>query len=270
MVLEISGVLEKKYWKRKDCKGMQRHKNSNMASRKTDIKKSSFSRWVSMLVMVLVTGGGIYIWGFTDCFTVHEINIYEGTNLPVDSLSILAEEYIGCNVFMISLDNLKEKFLECSDVADVVFKRNLLHRIDCYLKARKPVAAVLCGDLREVDENGIMLSGRITGGSVDLPLITGIEDIDTEVGREELKVALGVLGMFKECGFSPDHQLSEIHIEDKEIILVWMDMGSVIRLGKEGFEQRIRKLKSVYGVLKEQKSFPKLVDLRFNRQVVIR
>lgn len=76
--------------------------------------------------------------------------------------------------------------------------------------------------------------------------------------------------MFKECGFSPDHQLSEIHIEDKEIILVWMDMGSVIRLGKEGFEQRIRKLKSVYGVLKEQKSFPKLVDLRFNRQVVIR
>jgi len=249
---------------------MLRQRNSNMASRKTKIKKRSFSRWVSMLVMVLIAGGGIYLWGFTDFFTVREINIYEGTNLPVDSLSMLTEEYIGCNVFMVSLDNLKEKFLECSDVADVVFKRNLLRRIDCYLKARKPVAAVLCGGLREVDENGIMLSGRMTGESVDLPLITGIDDLDSEAGREEIKVALRVLGLFKECGFSPAHQLSEIHVEDKEIILVWMDMGSVIRLGKEGFEQRIRKLKNVYGVLKEQKSFPMLVDLRFSRQVVIR
>jgi cell division septal protein FtsQ len=220
--------------------------------------------------MVFITGGGIYLWFFTDVFSVREINMYEGTNLPVDLLSKSAEEYVGCNIFMIPLGNLKAKLMEFNDVADVVFKRNLFHSINCYLKARKPVAAVLCGGLREVDENGVMLSGRITEEGVDLPLITGINDVNAELGKQELKRALKVLGLLKECGFSPARQLSEIHVENEEIILVWMDSGSVIRLGKEGFEERIRKLKNVYSVLKEQQSFPKMVDLRFNRQVVIR
>ncbi|MCD6380063.1 cell division protein FtsQ/DivIB [bacterium] len=249
---------------------MKRYKSSNMASRKSEGRKGSFFRWALISLIVFVTGGGIYLWFFTEVFSVREINMYEGTNLPVDLLSKSAEEYVGCNIFMIPLDNLKEKLMEFSDVSDIVFRRNLFHSINCYLKVRKPVAAVLCGDMREVDENGIMLSGRVTEEGVDLPLITGINDLDAESGKQELKKALEVLGLLKECGFSPARQLSEIHIENEEITLVWMDIGSVIRIGKEGFEERIRKLKSVYSVLEEQQSFPKMVDLRFNRQVVIR
>lgn len=249
---------------------MKKSKSSNMASRNLEIKKSSSLRWGTMFLMVLIAGGGIYLWFFTGVFNVQKINMYEGTDLPVDSLLKSADEYVGCNIFMIPLGSLKRKLLEYNDVADVVFRRKFFHSIDCYLKARKPVAAVLCGELREVDESGVMLSGRVTEESVDLPVITGIEDIDTEEGKKELKTALEVLGLLKECGFSPARQLSEIHIENEEIILVWMDVGSVIRLGKEEFEERIHKLKSVYSVLKEQKSFPKLVDLRFSRQVVIR
>lgn len=249
---------------------MRRNSKSVMASRNSTVNKNHSSRLILLFTIIFIAGGGLYLWFFTGVFTVRQINIYEGTDLPFDSLSKCKEQYIGCNIFTIPLEELKMDILECGDVEDVVFKRNSFHRINCYLKARNPVAAVLCGEVREVDENGVFLSRNITGKSVDLPLITGIKDIDDETGRKKLKKALKVLDIFKKSGFSPAHQLSEIHIEEEEVALVWMGNGSIIRLGKYSLEQRVHKLKSVYKVLKEQEIFPKMVDLRFSRQVVIR
>ncbi len=249
---------------------MKRNSKSVMASRNSKVNKNHRSRLILLLAAIFIAGGGVYLWFFTGVFTVRQIYIYEGTNLPVDSLSKCKEKYIGCNIFTIPLDELKMDILECPDVEDVVFKRNSFHRINCYLKARNPVAAVLSGELREVDENGVFLSTKVTDKSVDLPLITGITDIDDETGRKELKKALKVLDLFKKSGFSPAHQLSEIHVEGEEVALVWMGNGSIIRLGKNSLEQRVHKLKSVYKVLKEQEIFPEMIDLRFSSQVVIR
>ncbi|MBD3178852.1 MAG: hypothetical protein GF417_04210, partial [Candidatus Latescibacteria bacterium] len=121
-----------------------------------------------------------------------------------------------------------------------------------------------------VDECGVVLSGRISSGGVDLPLITGVSDLNGEEGRRGLIKALEALRIFKEYGFSPAKQLSEIHIENEEIIFIWLDVGSVIRVGRKNLEERIRKLKSIYHLLEEKGSFPELVDLRFKHQVVVR
>ena len=65
-------------------------------------------------------------------------------------------------------------------------------------------------------------------------------------------------------------QLSEIHIDEDEIVLVWMDSGTLVRVGRGGFEERIRKFRAVYPSLREQGGLPDQIDLRFDRQVVVR
>ena len=79
-----------------------------------------------------------------------------------------------------------------------------------------------------------------------------------------------MLRLFKELGFSPAKQLSEIHIAGDEIDLVWMGTGTLVRLGRDEYAMRVRKLRTVFGILNDREQFPKLIDLRFDRQVVVR
>lgn len=245
-------------------------RKSKMASRRSEKRKKTARLWISAAATALMIAAFIYLWHFSDFLTVNEIRLHGDNNLPIDSLSVVKDRYIGSNIVTIPLDRLRAGLMECRDVAEVVFKRKPPHRVECYLKERKPVAGVLCGKIYEVDEKGIVLSPGISGESVDLPLITGVCDLQSDKGKEDLKKALDVLALLKASGFSPSDQLSEIHMEDGEISLVWLKIGAVIRLGDGYFEERIQKLRNVYEVLERQSSFPRLIDLRFSRQVVIR
>ncbi len=249
---------------------MKGTRRERMASRRKGASKARIYRWSALFLIAVMAGTGIYIWHFTDLLMVKEIELRGGEELPVDSLSLVKEKYIGCNIFTIPLDNLRAGLMEYRDVAEVAFKRRIPNKVECFLKERKPVAAVLSGGIREVDAGGVVLSATIAAGDVDLPLITGVEDPGDEKGRAQIERALEVLSLLKERGFSPADQLSEINVAGEEILLVWLEAGSVIRLGDGEFEERIQKLKNVYGVLERQNSFPRLIDLRFNRQVVIR
>jgi cell division septal protein FtsQ len=107
---------------------------------------------------------------------------------------------------------------------------------------------------------------------IDLPVITGLNDRDMEMdsGKRRVGKALEVLDLLKEFGFSPAEQLSEINMDGEEVVLVWMDSGTLVRVGKDGFEERIRKFRAVFPSLREQGGLPDLIDLRFDRQVIVR
>jgi cell division septal protein FtsQ len=212
----------------------------------------------------------VYIWFFSGWLSVKKINLYGRRELPVDSLRVITQQYVGRNILTVPLGQLEADFLRHRDIASVSFRKRYPDRLDCYLSERKPVAAVVCGEMFEVDENGVVLSGRISSGGVDLPLITGVESLEAEEGKRTLGKALEALRIFREYGFSPAKQLSEIHIEDGEIILIWLEVGSIVRVGKENLEERIRKLKSIYHFLEREESFPEMVDLRFRHQVIVR
>lgn len=249
---------------------MKRKKHTPMASNRRRkfywyIRRAAFTAALGAAV-----GAVIYLWYFTDCLSVDRINLYGNKGLPVDSLRAVTGRYIGRNILTFPLEELEGDLMLNRDIAEVSFDRKFPHRLDCYLRERKPVAAVLCGKLVEVDEDGVILSERLSSQEVDLPLITGVVNLDNEQGQRGLNKALEALRIFKKYGFSPARQLSEIHIENEEIIFIWLDVGSVIRVGKENLEERIHKLKSIYHFLEQKGSFPEMVDLRFKHQVVVR
>ncbi len=228
-------------------------------------------RIVPVLAVVLVCGL-LYLSLGTDKLALREIEFHGGISLPVDSLRVIKASLLGKNTMTVSLSGLKERILGFPEIRDVVFKRRLMGRLDCYLMQRQPVALVAGERFVEFDPVGVVIPRHAGDSDIDLPVVTGLEpkELEKPEGRAALAKALDVLRLLNEYGFSPAEQLSEIHVEDGEIMLVLMRTGTLVRLGSEDFSRRIRKLHAVYGALCDGERVPELIDLRFDRQVVVR
>jgi len=200
------------------------------------------------------------------------VEFHGGIDLPGDSLRVMKASLMGKNTMTVSLSGIRERILQFPEIRDVVFKRRLMGRIDCYLLQRKPVALVAGERFVEIDGEGIVIPRHAGDADIDLPVVTGLGagELEKPEGRAELAKALEVLRLLNEYGFSPAEQLSEIHVEESEVMLVLLRTGTLVRLGSEDFSRRIRKLHAVYGALGDSERFPELIDLRFDRQVVVR
>ena len=208
----------------------------------------------------------------TGMFEVHEIRVHGSRNLPVESLQKSTVEWVGANVFTVPLSEIREVLQSDPSVSSVYFRRRLPHRLDCYLREREPVALINLETMAEVDADGIVVPAGQRSMDIDLPVITGLneKDMKDDSGNELVGRALEVLGLLKEFGFSPAEQLSEIHMDGEDIVLIWMDSGTLIQVGKENFEARIRKFRAVFPSLREQGGLPGQIDLRFDKQVIVR
>ena len=244
------------------------------ARRKRKKSGLSIKKTVISLISILLISALSFIVFFTSLFEIREIRLHGGRYLPFDSLRTAADDYIGCNIFSFSADEFEKSMTHYAEVCDVRFRRRMFHTLDCYFHERIPVALVSGTEMIGVDPLGVIIPQRAGSASwdVDLPVITGINsgEIAKDSGKIKLSKALKVLELLKEFGFSPAEELSEIHLEKDDVILVWMGNGSRILMGKDNFHERIRNFKAVYDVLEESESFPKSIDLRFERQVVIR
>lgn len=208
---------------------------------------------------------------FSGLFTVVEVRFHGCQSVPPDTLAAVRAALVGRNMLTISTERSRARLLACGEVADAVFKRRPFHAVECFIAKRVPVALLVAGNVREVDALGAVIPRRAGTGDVDLPVITGIgERAIAGGGRKGVGRAVEVLRLFREAGFSPAEQLSEIHVEGEDVDLVWMGTGTLIRLGREEYANRIRKLRAVYSVLDGRDPFPELIDLRFDRQVIIR
>jgi cell division septal protein FtsQ len=243
-----------------------------MARRSREKRRVSRRTWIlgaAATAAFAAIACAVFLTGF---FEVHEIRVYGSRNLPLESLQEKAHRWEGANVFTVSLSEIRDMLKSDPLVGTVTFRRRLPHKLDCYLHAREPVALLVSDGMSEVDAEGVIIPSNGRSMDIDLPVITGLEgkEVERETGRDRIGKALEVLGLLKEFGFSPARQLSEIHIDNDEIVLVWMDSGTLVRVGRDGFEERIRKFRAVYPSLREQGGLPGQIDLRFDRQVVVR
>lgn len=251
---------------------MKSRKSGKMVVR-SKRKLANKRRWkVLPIIAVALICGLLYLSFGTGRMALREMEFHGGVSLPSDSLQVIKASLVGKNMLTLPLSAARDRILQFPEIRDVVFKRRLMGRIDCYLLRRKPVA-LLAGDrFVEIDREGVVIPRSAGKADIDLPVVTGIgeEALDTPEGRDALLDALEVLRLLNEYGFSPAEQLSEIHVEGDEIMLVLLGTGTLVQLGSENFSNRIRKLHAVYGALDEDERFPELIDLRFDRQVVVR
>jgi len=243
-----------------------------MARRQREKQRINRRAWFMPAGTALVLAAILCFVFLTGFFDVHEIRVHGSRNLPLESLNDKAKAWVGANVFTISLSEIREMLKNDPSVGSVTFRRRLPHNLDCYLREREPVALLILDNMAEVDADGIIIPAKESSMDIDLPVITGLKgrNMKKDSGKQSLRKALEVLVLLKEFGFSPADQLSEINMDGDEVVLVWMDSGTFVRVGRDRFEDRIRKFRAVYPTLREQGGLPGLIDLRFARQVIVR
>ena len=200
------------------------------------------------------------------------MQFFGGGTIPQDSLKRIRASLIGKNLATVSFSDARKALLAFSEVRDAVFIRRPWHAVECRVAKREPVALLVAGDILEVDGEGVIIPRRAGKGDVDLPVITGIgpREIGERSGTQGIERAVEILDLFKKLGLSPARQLSEIHVSGENVDLVWMGTGTLVRLGRDQYASRVRKLKTVLGIMNDPERFPSVIDLRFDRQVVVR
>lgn len=243
---------------------------STTARGRTRTRRSRRRVWIAAASAASLAGTA-WMLLFTGLFEIRELRVHGSGRLRLESLRGTADSYRGANVFLVPLDDLREALMEDPAVGTVTFRRRLPHGLDCYLRERQPAALISLGEIAEVDAHGVVIPAGPHEIEIDMPVITGIGQEEADgPGRTKILRALEVLSLLGRFGFAPAEQLSEIHVDGTDISLVWMGSGTLVHVGAEQFEERIRKFRAVYPALVEQGRLPAEIDLRFDRQVVVR
>lgn len=244
--------------------------SAGMASRETSLGRRVSRKWCALGAAVAAAAAAVALW--SGIFIITDVQFFGSGTIPHDSLKRIRAGLIGKNLATVSFSEARETLLGFPEVRDAVFKRHPWHAVECRVVKREAVALLVAGDILEVDAEGVIIPRRAGKGDVDLPVITGIaaREIGEPSGARGIERAVAILDLFKKLGLSPARQLSEIHVSGENVDLVWMGTGTLVRLGRDQYAGRVRKLKTVLGIMNDRERFPSVIDLRFDRQVVVR
>ncbi|HLC41580.1 MAG TPA: cell division protein FtsQ/DivIB, partial [Methylomirabilota bacterium] len=123
-------------------------------------------------------------------------------------------------------------------------------------------------------EDGAVLEDQPRPVSQPLPLISGLSAEELTPGRrtpsDRLRAALVLLRLILRTGGRLPSEISEVDVTRPDAPLLFTLEGIEVRLGSEGWEERLGRLDGLLAQLKSQNEPVESVDLRFQNLVVLR
>jgi cell division septal protein FtsQ len=173
--------------------------------------------------------------------------------------------YKGQNIFKIPLKFISRSIeTSYADVKDVTARIALPDRLVVDIKLRKPIALVHNKKYYPIDEEGFVLPAVAASGSMDLPVIEGI---NLKYGRKNtsrnLKLAMDLLREICEAKFIAPLDLVSINAADPRSMSFFLRNGLEVKIGSENFKQRLDALSRT---LKDPRLIVdriKYIDVRF-------
>lgn len=194
----------------------------------------------------------------------------------VDSTTVerLVADIRGENILLVPIEKYEARFDQHPRIRSARLKKVLPNKVLCTVEEREPVALIYAKEFLEVDEEGMILTSDELTDYLDLPVITGLERNTVEEGEfcedERLAGALEILDICKRYGGTFANDISELRIEKNGINIVSLKEGVVLLLGESEFENRLKKFFLIRNTIAERDESAKLIDLRFEDQVVLR
>jgi cell division protein FtsQ len=194
----------------------------------------------------------------------------------VDSMAVekLVADIRGQNILLVPLEKYEARFDRHPRIRSARIKKVLPNKVLCTVEEREPVALIYANGFLEVDEEGMVLTPDELTDYLDLPVITGLDRKTVAEGAycedERLTGALEILSICKRYGGSFANDISELKIGNNGINVVSLKEGMVLLLGESEFENRLKKFFLIRSTIAQKDESAKLVDLRFEDQVVLR
>ncbi|MBN1470601.1 MAG: FtsQ-type POTRA domain-containing protein [Syntrophaceae bacterium] len=206
-------------------------------------------------------------------FQIKEISVRGLRELTEKDILTSANIKPAQNLLAVHKDAVIRRICANQWVENIDVGKELPGKLILDVKERTPLALVKnADDFYLMDMKGFVFKRLGKSDEVDLPIITGI----TEKEQTKSPLVLGTLGLLKTMSRSEKYSylgtISEINVDDVFGLSVIFDKGLFLRLGKDGFENKLEKLKTVLADLENRgmKNGCLYVDISDDSKVTIK
>ncbi len=188
-----------------------------------------------LLLIVSLISVSIYYgkkWVSTSpLFIISGIEITGSELIAKNSIVSLSEITTKMRIFDIKTSELKNKILSNKLIKDVSVKRIYPSTISIKIKEKQPVAFVISKKSYLLDETGELLPMPEQIRVYDLPVITGIKNIETKLKKneniDELKTIINILKLIKKSEINLYNNISEINFKTSDLLVFYLYENAV-------------------------------------------
>jgi cell division protein FtsQ len=231
-----------------------------------------------VLVAVLVGLTGYEVYGVvarTTFLRLERIEVSELKRLSREEVIGLAGVKPGDDMLGLRLRRIGEQLAKNPWVEKVRVRRYFPHVLAIEVTEREPIAVVNMGYLYYLDKNGEIFKPLNEGDRLDYPVLTGIteEDLgkDQAGSREMLKRVRDLIALLNSRQVFRLEDVSEIHYDKGYGFTLFTAQGGVpVKLGNDGFEEKLTRLARIYQDLQSQMGSLVYIDLDFNDRIIVK
>lgn len=180
---------------------------------------------------------------------------------------------IKTNVFVLSLDEMRDRVEAIPWVKSATVARAFPHRIVVRVVEREPIAYVnVNGGLKLVDSDGVILE-KPERGDFTFPVISGLGAASDDADRRSRIALYQTLTQQLSQGSAPSGWLvSEVDLSDADdlkAVLVQGEDSILVHFGHEQFAERFHDFQTLLPEMRKTNPRIGSVDLRYRNQVVV-
>ncbi|QNI32281.1 FtsQ-type POTRA domain-containing protein [Alloacidobacterium dinghuense] len=194
-----------------------------------------------------------------------------------DLLTVFGAD-IGRNLFFVPLPQRRKELEQVPWVAHATVMRILPNQLRVAIVERQPIAFARIGNkIKLVDPDGVLLDmqpAALAAKHYSFPVVTGINPDDPlSVRAPRMRIYQKFMNEIDSSGEKLSRSLSEIDISDPEDVQGLVSSGNseiLLHFGEDNFLNRWHEYQSHLAEWKQQYPHLASVDLRYDRQVVLK
>jgi len=234
-------------------------------------------RVLPVIVLGIMIVASLYLYNFlttSQRFAVRQVELDGVARIDPADLERLLADLEGQNLLLAPLDQYRQRIEAYPRVEHARLVRIVPDRIRCTITEREPTALVFTDRFLEIDRHGMVMADDEFTPLLDLPIITGASARDVRPGRvceaHGVRGALEALRVIREVGGDFAGRISEINVSGDNVVVRSLENDCVLVLGDSDFESRLRKYFLFEDTIDRDRAEKRVVDLRFEDQVVLR
>jgi cell division protein FtsQ len=239
--------------------------------------KAAARRIVTVLFVGVLIVASMHVYNYlttSENFAIQTVEFKGMSRVEASEIEKVLGDLKGQNILLAPLDSYAERIKMHPRVRRVSMNRILPDRVTCSVEERQPVALLFTDRFLEVDGQGMVMEEDDYTAILDLPIITGLAKGDITPGKvstdPRLRNALSVLRLCKSYGGDFAGEISELRLTDGGVSIRSLTQDRILLLGESDYENRLRKYFLLERTLSEREPMARLIDLRFDDQVVLR
>jgi cell division protein FtsQ len=257
-------------------KSVIKTKQNRIRRRFSELSGDFFSAFVLLSATIILSLIFVYLYSFLismPYFQIKEISVRGLRELTEKDILASADIKPSQNILAVNTETVVRRVCANQWVENVYVGRELPGKLVLEVKERIPVALVKqTDDFYLMDVKGYIFKRLGKSDAIDLPVITGIQDkeqINANLLSNSLKL-LKAVSSSKEYSYLGT--ISEINIDNMFGLSLVFDKGLYLKLGADGFENKLKRLKTVLTDLENRgmKNKYLCIDLTDDSKVTIR